>query len=144
MRYLLLILMLLMGTAWGAVVPDGSRLPPADPDAPTATLPGPGGVPVRVPAVGPGATRTGGESTDPAPNMSTTSLAPSSGGTGGKSVRPGKAAPAEPVAKPSPAEVPRFSLPNGQPVPWSLIALAVLLLMFSVGGGVYFYQSRED
>ena len=50
------------------------------------------------------------------------------------------------MAQPSPvADVQqRLSLPNGQPVPWSLIALAVLLLMFSVGGGVYFYQSRDD
>ncbi len=144
MRKLLLVVLLLAGTAWGAVVPDGSQLPPSDPDAPTATVPGPGGQPMRVPVVGPGANRTGGGSTGS--GMSTTPLHSSGGGPVGKSGKSAKAAVSEPVAQPSPvAEVQqRFSLPNGQPVPWSLIALAVLLLMFSVGGGVYFYQSRDD
>lgn len=143
MRKLLLVMLILAGTAWGAVVPDGSQLPPSDPDAPTATIPGPGGQPTRVPAVGPGAGRTAGGGTGS--GMSTTPLNASGGVPGSKGGKSAKAAVNDTVVQPSPAgEAPRLSLPNGQPVPWSLIALAVLLLMFSVGGGVYFYQSRED
>jgi len=144
MRKLLLMFLLLAGVAGAAVVPDGSQLPPSDPDAPTVSLPSSdGGPPVKVSATGPASRQTGG-STVPS-TMGSTSLS-SSGGTGGQGSKAGTKTPSNQTVTPSPAapEVPRFTLPNGQPVPWSLIALAVLLFMFSVGGGVYFYQSRDE
>lgn len=145
MRNLLLMLLLLVGVAGAAVVPDGSQLPPSDPDAPTVTLPGPaGGPPVKVPAVGPASSRTTGGETRL--GSSTNPLGSSGGGSGGKGGKAGGKPTGSQTVTPSPAvaEVPRFTLPNGQPVPWSLIALAVLLFMFAVGGGVYFYQSRDE
>lgn len=137
----LLLLLLVPGQA--AVLPDGSQLPPSDPDAPTITLPPahPGGSPVTVSAVGP----AGQGASSPLPGSTTppTSSRPgtATGGTGGKM---GAAANGTPPKPSPPGNGPRFTLPNGQPVPWSLIALAVLLFLFSVCGGVYFYQSRDD